>query len=63
MKGGLINKLKEKVAEFQKLEQKFKLLENKYVIDMSSLRQNHNKETKDLQKEISVKSKYALVTS
>ena len=57
----LINKLKEKVSEFQKLEEKMKMLEHKYIMDLGVVKVNHEKEVKSLNKEITNKQKYAVI--
>lgn len=51
----LINKLKEKVSEFQKLEEKMKMLEHKYIMDLGIVKVNHDKEVKVLNKELNNK--------
>jgi hypothetical protein len=47
-----VSKLKEKVIEMQKLEQKYKMLENKYVYDMGQSKLNHDKHSKNLNTEL-----------
>ena len=58
-----IGKVKDKLQEYMKLEQKVKLLENKYVFDIASMKQMHEQEAKGLNREINNKQKYVLAST
>eukprot|EP00347_Sterkiella_histriomuscorum_P001081 403373401 len=55
-----VTKLKEKVSEHQKLQEKLRIVEHKYVMDITSEKQSHEKELKSMNQEIRNKFKYAV---
>lgn len=48
------NKLKQDITESTKVEQKVKLLENKYVIEICNLKRQHKKELEDKDREMKI---------
>ena len=55
-KNQLIEKMKEKMVEYQKYEQKFKILESKYIYDVSNLKSQLERHSKSVQSDLSQKA-------
>ena len=51
------------MGEFQKLQEKLKMLEHKYVMDITTEKQSFAKEKQSLQKELSNKQKWAVISA